>query len=237
MVRSFDELLDDPACNLAVDDQGSDLAIVAFGGLKGRLAIPPFEFFGLTRGLPVTRVFLRDRVQAWYVDGVPELGPDLVATAAALRERVTSRAEDAVVFGTSAGGFAAIAVGILAGFGTVHAFCPQISMRREEREAIGDHRWLHRAKVLWEADRPTKLLDLRPILDAGDGTTEVNIHVADDALDVAQAELAEGRPGVRIHRHRAGGHTLVRRLRRTGELERIVHSSLGLEGVPAASRS
>ena len=228
-VPSFAELLDDPACSLAVDDHGSDLALVAFGGLKGRLAIPPFEFFGLTRNLPVTKIFIRDQSQAWYVDGVPGLGSDLRSAAAGARELVDSLAKDAVLFGTSAGGFAAIGVGVLGGFGTVHAFCPQITMRRKDRAELEDRRWMPRARALWESEQPDKVLDLRPLIDASDGSTAVNVHVANDELDIAHAELAVGLPGVTVHRHPQGGHAFVRQLRIDGTLERIVHESLGLD--------
>lgn len=230
-VRSFEELLDDPTCSLAVDDQGSDVALVAFGGLKGRLAIAPFEFFGLTRGLPVTKIFIRDQAQAWYVNGVPELGPDLRSAALGLRELVDSLCGRAVLFGTSAGGFAAVAAAVLGGFEQVHAFGAQVSMRRPDRAALGDSRWGGRARALYEAARPDTLLDLRPVLDASDGSTRVELHVANAALDVAHAELAVGRPGVTMHRHPEGDHAFVRQLRVSGALEEIIRTSLGL---PAA---
>ena len=230
-MRSFDELLDDPTCNLAVDDQGSEVALVAFGGLKGRLAIAPFEFFGLTRGMPVTKVFIRDPAQAWYVDGVPELGPDLHAAAVGLRRVVDDLCGRAVLFGSSAGGFAAVAAALVGGFEEVHAFGAQVSMRREDRAAMDDARWRARARALYDAARPDTLLDLRPLLDASDGSTRVELHVSDDELDLAHADLAAGRPGVTVHRHPGGGHTFVRQLRVDGTLERIVRNSLGL---PAA---
>ncbi|GAA1757997.1 hypothetical protein GCM10009795_000470 [Nocardioides hankookensis] len=229
---TFEELLADPACSLAVDDQGSDLALVAFGGLKGKLAIPPFEFFGLTRNLPVTKIFIRDQAQAWYVDGVPELGPDLRSAAQGARELVDSLARDAVLFGTSAGGFAAMAVGVMGGFQTVHAFGAQVSMRRKVRAEMGDRRWMPRARALWRSEQPDKVLDVRPLLDASDGHTSVNVHVANDELDIAHAALIEGRPGVTVHRHPKGGHSFVRRLRVDGSLERLVRDSLGLEPAP-----
>jgi hypothetical protein len=228
-VSPFEELLADPACSLAVDDRGSDVALVAFGGLKGRMAIPPFEFFGLTRDLPITKIFLRDPAQAWYVDGVPELGPDLRSAAAGARELVDSMARDAVLFGTSAGGFAAMAVGLMGGFQSVHAFGAQVSMRRKVRAEMGDRRWLPRSRALWRSEQPDKVLDIRPLLEASDGRTSVNVHVANDDLDAAHAALIEGRPGVTVHRHPNGEHSFVRNLRDQGTLERIIRDSLGLE--------
>ena len=93
---------------------------------------------------------------------------------------------------------------------------------------MGDARWKPRAQALYAAARPDTLLDLRPVLDASDGSTRVELHVADDELDLAHADLAAGRPGVTVHRHPGGGHTFVRLLRGDGTLERIVRDSLGL---------
>ena len=40
--------------------------LIAFGGLRGRIDVPQFEFLGLTGDFPIKRLYVRDLYQAWY---------------------------------------------------------------------------------------------------------------------------------------------------------------------------
>ena len=61
---------DEDPMSVDMSDASSTL-LIAFGGLRGRIGMPPFEFLRLTGEIPVKRVFVRDLRQAWYHEGLP----------------------------------------------------------------------------------------------------------------------------------------------------------------------
>ena len=65
--------------------------LLAFGGMVGRIGIPPFEFFSLTGEMPVKRLFVRDLRQAWYHRGIPGHGASLPEVADSLRAMIARR--------------------------------------------------------------------------------------------------------------------------------------------------
>lgn len=84
--RSFREQLEDPRSPVALDlEPDSRTLLVAFGGIRGGLGLPPFEFFRLTGELPVKKVYVRDLRQRWYHRGLPGIASDLAGMRAFLR--------------------------------------------------------------------------------------------------------------------------------------------------------
>ena len=224
-VEDFAAQVEDVTRGMAVAVETGAPALVAFGGLQGRLIIPPFEFFSMAQRLgTTTRVFLRDPSQSWYSGGVPELGGSFRAAADGLAGLLRSaKAARTVFVGTSAGGFAALGMGALADADVVHAFSPQTTMRARHRRRMADERWPEQSARLSRRDRD---LDLRRLLKRRT-RAGLHVHVAeDDRLDLAHAERLEGLPGVQVHRYVTGGHLLARHLRDTGALEELVRGAL-----------
>ena len=111
--------------------------IVVFGGLAGRLGMPPFEFFRmLSSGGKVKTVFVRDHAQAWYHRGVPEVGKSIDPVAAHIIG-LRAQAEEVVTIGMAAGGYAALLFGALAEC-EAHAFVPQTFLASDLREEHDD---------------------------------------------------------------------------------------------------
>ncbi len=132
---------DDVPMSIDMSDPSSTL-LIAFGGMRGRIGMPPFEFLKLTGEIPVKRVFVRDLRQAWYHAGLPPNGRGLLSVAEELRgvmagENVTRL----VVAGNSAGGYAALIFGRLLGADVVLSFAPQTILDLGELHAMDDHRW------------------------------------------------------------------------------------------------
>lgn len=202
-------------------------AVVAFGGMRGGLIIPPFEFFAVSeRVTRCTRVFLRDPHQCWYQRGIPELGQTFDGAAQQLgRLLATAQPARTVFVGTSAGAYAALGMGILLDADEVHAFGAQTTLIDVDRKAIGDDRWSERLEGLPPID--SAILDLRQMLAERRSRPGLHLYVAeDDPLDVAHAERVVTHPAVQVHRYPRGGHTLVRDLRDSGELEQLLARAL-----------
>jgi pimeloyl-ACP methyl ester carboxylesterase len=219
-------------------DMASDsrTLLLAFGGMQGRIGMPPFEFLRLTGEMPVKRLFVRDVRQAWYHRGTPEYGGTIADVAHGLRELLdTHDVQRFVTAGSSAGGYAALLFGTLLGADAVLCFSPQTTLELAAMHEIGDHRWDDRLVPLVEAGA----LDLRwadlasALPHARRADTRYQVYF-DDSLEVDRrhAERLVGLEGLRLYRFGSGSHHLVRALRDAGALERILQAALDVPPGP-----
>ncbi len=230
-MTAFREQLEDQSRGFAIEDQGSDVAIVAFGGIRGGLVIPPFEFFNIVKDAPVTKVFIRDLEQCWYGRGVPGLGRNLREVADAVGTMAAEMRFRPVFFGVSAGGFAAAATAAIVGQGEAHVFSPQASLRRADRLRALDPRWTREVARLRRTQAPIE--DVRPLLrDAAE--VPVTVYVSDaHRADKRHADMLDELPNVTTRRYAHGSHQLVKDLRDSGELREIMRDSLGADLFPS----
>ncbi len=227
----FREAIEDPQIALSLAASGdSRTLLLAFGGIAGRIGIPPFEFFSLTEGMPVKRLFVRDLRQAWYHRGVPGHGSTVPEVAESLR-RILARHEvdRLVVAGNSAGGYAALMFGALLGAEEVLCFAPQTVIDLDTLAAMGDHRWDDRllahaaARALDEC-----FTDLRRVLPAAGRAGTIYRIYFDTTLhaDRLHAERLADLQGVQLYRFGHGSHSIARALRETGALQRVLQRAL-----------
>ena len=229
--RPFWRELEDPEVSVATDiKKGARTMLIAFGGMRGALGMPPFEFLRATGRLRTTRIFVRDLAQAWYHRGIPGLGPTIEDAAAGIRTLLESRPpKRLVVTGTSAGGYAALVFGTLLGADVVLSIVPQTVVNDELMHAMGDHRWDRQLeKLIASGAWDSRWSDLRRDLPrARRGATRYEVYFDPDVeLDRLHAERLTKVPGVRLN-HAHGEHGRVaRNLRESGELQRILTASL-----------
>src|SRR5919108_4931419 len=120
-------------------DHASSTLVVAFAGLKGFFGgFPAFEFRNTLSSVDVKSAFLRDHYSAWYHRGVLDVGPDIDSVVALLRE-FRSQADEMVMIGNSAGGYAALLFGSLLDC-EAHAFSPQTFIAPDMLVAARDRR-------------------------------------------------------------------------------------------------
>ncbi len=222
---------------LSLDASGdSRTLLLAFGGMAGRIGIPPFEFFSLTEGMPVKRLFVRDLHQAWYHRGVPGHGRTIPEVVESLR-RILARHEvdRLVVAGNSSGAYAALLFGTLLGADTVLCFAPQTVIDLDMLAAMGDHRWddrllAHAAVGALDA----RFTDLRRALPAARHTGTTYRIYFDTSLptDRLHAERLADLEGVRLYRLGLGSHSIARALRETGALQRVLRRALDTRREP-----
>jgi pimeloyl-ACP methyl ester carboxylesterase len=213
-------------------ESDSSTLLLAFGGMKGKLDIPPFEFFGLTGEMPIKRLFVRDLNQAWYHRGVRRHGSTIPKVAENLERLMASHQIDRlVVVGTSAGGYAALIFGSLLGADRVLCFGPQTSLDLEVLDAMNDHRWDDKiAGLMSSHELDTDWTDLRFALpDARTAPTQYEIFFDDSYRpDRLHAERISEIDGVQLRPVAGGEHEVARRMRNTGELEQVLRSALGV---------
>jgi len=194
------------------------------------VGMPPFEFFSLTSGIPVKRLFVRDLRQAWYHDGLPGYGDSLLESAGALRSLLAGlEVNRLVVVGGSAGGYAALAYGTLLGADEVLSFSPQTVIGLDALAAMGDHRWDDQlGPVFARGEVDPEWVDLREALPRARRAPTIYRVYVDETLDVDRrhADRLKGLEGLRQYRFGGGSHYLLRALRDCGALERVLRRSL-----------
>lgn len=208
---------------LTVDEpDGSPVVVAFFAGLGG--GHPFFEFRRTAAAIRAHKVFLRDLEGHWYQDGLPGAGDDADELAAFLRGHCARLgASRLVTIGNSAGGYAAILFGILAGADEVHAFAPKA--RILTAADFHDPRKLARLEAAMRTERPHR--DLTALLREGRGaSTAIHVHYpSGHAIDVAQAALFAGLPQVTLWEYPWRRHTVVKALAQRGVLKKIIENA------------
>jgi pimeloyl-ACP methyl ester carboxylesterase len=227
----FRRQLEDPNVPLSLDmERDSSTVLLAFGGMKGLLGVPPFEFFKATGGIEVKRLLVRDLRQAWYHRGIPGHGASIEDVGQSLRELLARHgARRLVVAGNSAGGYAAMLFGTLLEADVVLGFAPQTVLDPAVLAEMDDHRWDEQLSSLVAAGGlDMRWADLgRALPSARTGDTRYELYFDDTfRLDRLHAERVAGLTGARLHRHAGGSHSIALEMRASGELARALRSAL-----------
>ncbi|WP_286162468.1 alpha/beta fold hydrolase [Methylobacillus flagellatus] len=196
-----------------------------FGGIKGALGMPPFEFYKSCSMLQESRIFFRDLSQRWYHAGLAGISNDIAGTVRYLRDTITRIQPTQVVFiGNSMGGYAAILFSNLLGIGRVVCFSPQTFITARQRLRHSDYRWQRQILSTYLTTLgQVRYFDLAEVLLHAKQATSVTIHVSnDDSLDMKHAKHLESFSNVRLCIHEAGGHGLVKHLRDSGKLHKLL---------------
>jgi pimeloyl-ACP methyl ester carboxylesterase len=214
----------------------SSTVLVAFSGFGRRGGTPFFEFAGVTHRLPVKRLFVRDLQRFWYQRGIAGFGGSIDEVAGSLRELLDHHGVERVIaMGHSAGGYAALLFGTLLEADVVLSFAPQTVLDRAWLHSIGDRRWDRFLDPLDRAGGPDQryidLSDALPREHSHDTLYHVHYNGSYE-VDESHARHLEGVPGLELHAHAHQGHGVVRVLRGSGELERIIQAAIEPAGTP-----
>ncbi len=203
--------------------------LIAFGGISGKMGVTPFEFFNLSKSFDTNRIYVRDFAQSWYHQGLPGIADDIDGIVDFLREKITqSHADKVIMVGNSMGGYAAILFGVLLDADTVHAFSPQTFINKLNRLRYFDRRWRKQIKKTYHI-KTKKYFDLKSVLHGSQNKLkcQINIYYSDThRLDKIHATHLTSFSNVKLNAYEKGGHRLVKHLRDTGELNKIISNSL-----------
>jgi hypothetical protein len=223
--------MSEPLPDMVRAERGSKTALVTFGSHINEGRESAFAMQHVIERLGRRHVFdslmIRPRDNHWYLNGACGLGSGVEEVAGALSD--FNRCYDRVVYtGNSMGAYAALLYGVLAGARQIIAFSPQTNLASEFRARHGDGRWRGEIALINQT-YPVDHYCIAAAMRRGAGVSRIAVHVgADDLRDRAQAADIEDHPAVELVLHEREGHDLVKSLRRTGELERLIAASLGL---------
>ena len=239
-VSPFEQQINDKSIPVVRDfTADSRIMLIAFGGVGGKLAMPPFEFFNITSGFGIKKIFVRDVQKAWYHHGLPGVGTTIAHVVEALEKDIAAQSvERLVICGNSMGGYAAILFGLLLGADIVLAFSPQTFIGKMRRFLHRDSRWNEEMKKLHSSERAQRnYFDLRAVF-----RRQVNrktiFHIyynRCEPLDLVHARRLQEMRNVFLHARTEGGHTLVRHLRDSGLLREILLDSLSTMNIGNSS--
>jgi hypothetical protein len=222
--------IDDPTVSLATDLRYPGRPVlVAFAGVIGKMGMPTFEFFNITKGLRINRIFVRDLDRLWYQRGIGELGEDLPSAALGLRSVIDTVGPSRIVtVGNSGGGYAAIAFGALLEADEVLAISPQTVLGRVEAVRYRESTWAHVTERLQAAGGPDeRYADLAQMLTFSSFRPSCHVHyAAANEIDALHAEHLSGVPGVELHPHQHHDHNVITRLRDEGKLRHLLVAHL-----------
>ncbi len=199
--------------------------LIIFSGF-GDFITMPFEFSNITKKLDVNKIYLRDFSRTWYHSGLFGISKSIDETAFFLKRKIDeSGANKVVVLGNSMGGYAAILFGILIKANIVHAFAPQTFLDNVDY-----------LKLITKNDRKIRDLhnnfsnqyfDLKNVIQLHNNLGEFNIYYdSNNEIDKKYAMHLKSSKYVRLHPFCGGGHALIRVLRDSGELQKIIIASL-----------
>jgi hypothetical protein len=222
MMTDFERNIKDPSLSVVSDLSFQNRPLLmAFGGIYGALGIPPFEFYGLTKNLKVNKIYLRDLSQTWYHSGLPGISNSIDETTSFLKRTIhASEVKNVVVMGNSMGGYAAILFGILIQADIIHAFSPPTS--------IADEKYIrHKKKALRvKKNFPNKYFDLKNLIKSNNYYGSIHIYYdAKDKIDSKHAMHLKRSKNIELHSFVGGGHGLIRELKDSGQLRKIITSS------------
>lgn len=207
-------------------DSGQAVTLVAFGGIKGELGVPPFEFFNITRNMNVRRIFVRDLSQKFYHGSMRPLGETIPQVADSLRPLLGDA--PTIFVGNSAGGFAALAFGSLLKASSVLVFSPVVRLDRGWRFRHLDARWSAQISGINRgpgAQREFLRLDefLRSTPPCGRCLVYYPAH---SRLDRLHSEMLRDTRNLSLVPLREREHSITAKLRDSGRLERILLDSV-----------
>lgn len=210
-------------------DNDSDTLLITIAGISGGLGLYPFEFFKMTNGFNIDKIFIRDLNQSWYHKGLENKAQKLEDIAFMLRKIIKEKKyKNVVCLGNSMGAYASIIIGTLINVNKVIAFAPQTFLNNELREKYKDNRWIEQISNFPENIKK-EYLDLRIFLNnyKKQNKTEINVYFAlDERIDTIHALQLKDFKNINLISYIDGGHQLVQNLRKTGELYKILRNSL-----------
>jgi len=199
--------------------------LIIFSGF-GDFVTMPFEFSNTTKKLDVNKIYLRDFSRTWYHSGLFGRSKSIDETVLFLKRKIDeSGANKVVVLGNSMGGYAAILFGILIKANIVHAFAPQTFLNNVDY-----------LKLITRNDRKIQYLhnnfsnqyfDLKNVIQLHNNLGEFNIYYdSTNEIDKKFAMHLKDSKHVMLHPFCGGGHGLIKILRDSGELQKIIIASL-----------
>ena len=212
------------------DLEGRANLLVSFGGGKGGLGVPVFEFYKTIAHLDCDKIFVRDFRQEYYQKGVDNNIDDIEKLVAYFREKVEQGNYQRIIcIGNSMGGYASILFGTLMNADRVLSFAPQTfidwatKLRYFDFRAPGGH-----LRINLDKNKKKKYFDLRKHLNRiGDYKTQISVFYDPNyKIDKIHIERLGECRNVKLVAYDEGGHDVVKVIKKRGHLIPLIEEAV-----------
>lgn len=127
------------------------------------------------------------------------------------------------------GGYAALLFGWLLKADIVHSFSPQTSLKRYFRVLFLDNRWNMQIKNVYNGPKSNmRYYDLKKLFNSQNNkSTNFFIHYSRNNIrDIVHARRMRKFLNVKLVDYQTGGHLIIKRLRDSGKLNRIIQETI-----------
>jgi len=191
--------------------------VIAFGGMKQQLGMPPEEFLKTFTNKKVNAIFIKDFKQCWYQQGLLGLSSSIKDTAEIIKKIIPAQQKNIYTVGTSSGGFAAILFGVLINATRIIAFGPQTIITKEAFEQFKslDSR-------LTDINFGDEILDIKQLLETTRYSGQIHIHFArNNSVDKTAVERLSHIDSVSLYGWETDNHNIASWLKHEKKLDSI----------------
>jgi len=208
-------------CILVDDEVGGKKLIVAFGGLLHAFGqIKEFEWMKATSSSGCRRIFVKDLSMQWYHNGISEDVNSIHKLKDWLAKYIADEEITEVRFiGSSAGGYAAIMLGLMLNVDSIMSFSGQAFIDTEARAERSDDRWPDLMATI-----PHEGIDKVPaLMEQNEGRTKIDMFACKGCqLDVRHLNFMKDYENVTRHLTNCANHNSAGCLKQQGKLYQII---------------
>lgn len=209
-----------------IEKNNSKNLLISFGGFKQGMGMPVFEFYNCLNSVSCNKIFIKDDYQAWYHKGINEDLSSMNLLAKYLEGIILEGNYKKVCFvGNSMGGYAAILFGVLLNVDEILVFSPQTFINKWYRFKYNDKRWgIQINEIYKHQNSSNKYFDLKSFLKRNKKYSgKLSLYYSiNDKLDKIHAERLKKINFVEYFPIDLEGHNIVRELKNSGDLNRIL---------------
>lgn len=212
---------------LDIKNEKLPLVIVFASVLGNGLNIAPIEFQKyLNQNFNIHYIFIKDRYQVWYSNGIYNIGNSIDECIPKLKDIISNiNYSKIITCGASMGAYGALIFGKLLNVDHILAFSPQIFLDKKTREFYKDNRWEKNFNDIYKLNK-LKYYDLSKI--DFSNINKIDLFVGKDCkLDQIHILQLKKLKNMQISIVN-GGHIIVKGLKESGDLKIIFQKIFNL---------
>jgi hypothetical protein len=220
---------------LDISGHSDTLAISCSGIVPGRVIYPMAHSSDKTSAL---KLFICDRRSLWFYKGIEGLTISFDETVSLVNAFIgIIKPRTTCAFGTSGGGYMALALAAKLGLDRALAFSPQTSISAKWRSENNDKRWDNNMSIIHKHIAPKDPYDIIDLIQnqaikaLGRQTEFHVVYSANDTLDRAQAVRLKGLSQVKTYRLDSAEHNTSAELSRRGRLLPVLETFIRSNGL------
>ncbi|MEO1712479.1 MAG: hypothetical protein AAFU60_04005 [Bacteroidota bacterium] len=235
IAKHSDELMKSTEHSVLYDfDVDSDVLMINFAGVGIGMGVPYFEFSRMLNDQKVKKIFVRDHAKSWYHAGLHGVGNNIDECVEPLKKLIAeSGAKYVITMGNSMGAYAAILYAVLLEADEALAFAPttfaNLSLQIRHWDIRKHFTYMRKSPVQMK-----KYFNLAKV--PGMEKPRVNIFFDTDYRnDRVHAEnLGKRFDNVHLRRYHGGKHAVIKLIKKSGDLSRILSETISHAHQPKA---